>query len=913
MSNDRMLQNLADEVDRLKRENEFLKNKLKEFDHFSIENIRTIRTAEEKIRLFRSYFRGREDVYATRFISKKTGKKGYSFVCKNRFDAQCCQITLKTGSCHGCSFHCPVPLTDEIVRRHFSKPNNDHSVAIYPLLSDNTCYFLAFDFDDDYWFESMLSLYHMCLSKKIRPLMERSQSGEGGHLWIFFKEKISALKARNLGMYLLDETMKSNPHIRFNSYDRMFPSQDMLLSEDSIGNCIALPLQYDAYKKGNSAFIDESGVACDHPIDVLAEIPKLTEEAVDLILQEYEGIENCFVENDQLRIELGQTSSYSQGFEAFCDSRIHINKMKLNALTLRELRRIGSMPNPEYYQKERLHQFISSEDTPRILSEVEETDREIILPRGTYSRFAMEFAGSNIKFKTKFSAGEPIDLTFKGQLRLDQQEAVHCAHKENLGIIQSPTGSGKTVIALYIVAEQKVSTLVIVPKLELIDGWRRQAEEFLTIPPSSKKRDAYIGELSSRRRKLKFHLDIAMIHSLANRDDLEDVFSHYGMVIIDECHHVASEMFRKVLRRCACKYIYSFSATPKRQDHLDRIMYMYCGRLLYSASQNLRLSLLNFDKILVKQATTFRPDPAARTYSEIIGQMIVSERRNFQIFKDISRAVKENRHILVLSERVHHLEILYEMIQRVEDNCFMVRGDMKQKERNEVFAKLQMLKESYVLLSTGSLIGEGFDLPSLDTLFLTVPIRWEGRLNQYIGRIHRSSTGKSNVKVYDYVDLNNPMFQSMFKARLKEYYANNYHIQEETETAVIENQVFSSNTCLPILKADLAKARSSIYISTNYISLEKYKQLMNSFDQAQQRGTVIQLETSSKQKNLDEVSKYIKGIGIVLHSTEGSKQVLIIDRRIVWCGTSGVLSVQKEDDYQIRLENEALATEIYEK
>lgn len=899
----------------LEEENIFLKKKLKEYGYIFFDSEHPL-SKEEKIQIYRQYFRGRDDIYATRFISSKEGKKrkGYSFVCGNRFDRNRCLISLHTGNCHDCRNKETMRLTDDEVFAHMARRDNPHPLAIYPMRNDNTCFLLAFDFDGDYWFECLLSLYRICRSKKLDALMERSQSGDGGHLWLFFENAIPALLARNLGSYLLSEAMKSNPHITFHSFDRMFPSQDVLTAQDGIGNCIALPLQYDAYIKGNASFIDEHGVVIEHPIEYLQSLQKISEQTINSVLDGFLGVDQFFTDdNDQIAMKLVNNEKYSSEFHALIDSQVHIAKRDLNALTLRDLRRIGSMPNPEYYECQRLHRYINSSTTPRVLTEVEESDQIISLPRGTMSSILSRFCDSHMIEKDRTVLGTPIDLNFTGHLYPHQTEAVKATEKENIGIVQAPTGSGKTVIALYLVAQKKVSTLVIVPRKNLIDGWKSKAEQFLDIPHVAKKKDTYIGEYSSQKKKLKGKLDIILINSLANIEDLSALFSNYGMVIIDECHCVGSASFRNVLKYCSCRYIYSFSATPKRQDHLDRIMFMYCGRILYKTSQNVLLSLLDFDKVLVKQMTPFRPDPSARRHDQIISQMTENDRRNYQIFQDISRAVKERRNILVLSERKAHLAILYDMVSHIADQCYMIVGDTKARDRNEIFAELQQTNESYVLFSTSSLLNEGYDLPSLDTLFLTMPIKWEGKLTQCIGRIHRKHEGKTQVKIYDYVDYNCNMFAAMFKLRLKEYYANNYHIQEETEQLTVDNKVFGHIEYMDVLIEDIKHAERSIYISAGFISIAVYRKLMRAFDTAQRNGTSITVETSSTQKNLEEGLDYIQKLGISTVKKDISRHVLIIDQRIVWHGTFDALSKPKEDDYMIRLESRELAEELYEK
>jgi superfamily II DNA or RNA helicase len=896
----------------LEKENLALKAKLHEYGYFFYDSDQALSGAE-KMQIFRQYFRCREDVFAQKSINRTTGKKQYFFVCIKKGFKPDCRLGEKGFNCGKCTCRSPKKLDILDFKRHMKEPDNDKTLGVYPLFSDNTCCFLAFDFDDDYWFECMLSLYHTCIAKGITPLLERSQSGNGGHLWLFFQIHVPAIQARNLGSYLLGEAMKSNPHITFNSYDRMFPSQDVLTGPNGMGNCIALPLAYDAYLKGNSAFIDEHGVVIDHPIEYLQTIPMIEDRTITSLLNSYEGLENFFMEQDQLTMKLNLDNPYTESFEAICDSRIHISKRNLNAITIRDLRKIGSMPNPKFYERQRQHLYIKTEDTPRILSEVEETDRELFLPRGTQESIEQKFAGCSIKWTDHTCVGTPLDLRFTGELRPDQLDAVKHADYHDIGIFESPTGSGKTVMALYIAARKQVSTLIILPKLSLIEGWKEKAHSFLSIPVSESKRHPYIGELSGQHKKLNYHLDIAMINSLARTDDLPELFSHYGMVIIDECQHVASDMFRSVLKYCSSKYIYSFSATPEREDKLDRIMFMYCGKVIYKASKATRLALLDFDKVLVKQMTAFKPDPSATTYQQVISQMAVNQRRNNQIFRDISRMLEEGRHILVLSDRREHLNTLFDMVQYKTDQCYLVTGITGKKERKKAFEDIEKCTGGFVLFSTISLLSEGYDLPALDTLFLTIPIKWKGRLVQSIGRIHRGCDGKTLVKVYDYVDYQCPMFQNMFKYRLKEYYDNNYRMQEESGNETVDNKVFNRAEYFAVMSTDIANAHHSVYISTEDINLDIYKTLMESFDSAQRHGAFIKIDTNSHQDNLEEIIQYINGLSIDIQKTDHVKMCMIIDQCIVWHGTFGIIDSPKADDYLIRLDNKELAEEIYEK
>lgn len=566
-----------DRIQQLEQENAFLKAELRKRGYFYLSANEKLSTID-KIEIYLSYFRGRPDVYAERYFSKKHQKFGWNPACDRSFQAGCKKGKIK----NYCSI-CPISqfpsLDEDILKRHFTGKLTCEGIGIYPLLTDNTCYLIAMDFDEDNWFDDMLSVYKTALRFEIYPLMERSSSGQGGHLWLFFESPVKALKARKLGSLLIQEAMEGNKNLNFNSFDRMFPNQDYL-PQGGFGNLIALPLRHDAYLKGNSSFINDLQQVIDHPIEYLASLPKLTEQQLDRILNSYYK-NDYFFDQQQMGLSLDTNMKYSKQMYGLENTMLCIEKKNLNLYTLSVLKRLGSMYNPEYFLKQKLKKPIYRETTPRVLSYYEEDDRYLYLPRGQKYKLQEIFPEAEIQLEAQVTNGQVIDIAFTGELWQNQQEAVNTLMQYDMGIMKAVPGFGKTVMALYMIGQRTVSTLVIVPNKEIQKQWEQRIHEFLTIPPCKSKRDSYIGIYNGSKKKLRGHIDIAVAASLANLENIAVTLKEYGMIIVDECHHAASDTFTRVLRNVNAKYIYGFSATPKRKDGLEKIMHMFCGPIRY--------------------------------------------------------------------------------------------------------------------------------------------------------------------------------------------------------------------------------------------------------------------------------------------------------------------------------------------
>lgn len=910
-----MTDNLLNRIKVLEKENQELRIRLAKYEVVDYKNIKF--TKDEKINLFKQYFIGREDVVANRYYDNKKQRYGYAILCYNDFRDNIC--LKKRGGKINC-LTCPnrdfVPYTGDLIFDHFTKRDKhivwkkDVYLGIYPLLKDTTCKLIALDFDEGNWMDEMLSVYHMAQRYCIESVMERSQSGYGGHLWIFFQDAIPATKARNLGKLLLKMAMKENKTLQISSFDRMFPNQDYI-SDEGIGNLIALPLQYDAFQKGNSVFINEVGQMIENPIGYLSAIKKLTEAEVNTILAQDEK-EDYFFEGNQIALSLGTNMKYSEHLEVIEDSMLHISKINCNSLTLNMIRRLSSMINPEYYLKMKLRKPIFK--TRYTISEYIETESYITIPRGCKDKFLNVFANADIQIQDKRNNGHEIDVSFKGELKNQQIEAIQSLLKYDTGVLHAVAGFGKTVMAIYAIAQKKTSTLIIVPTIDLKKQWLERIDEFLTYPSAIKKKDAYIGEFTGSKKNLKGNLDIATIQSLSKCDDLKTLLAPYGFVIIDECHHIPSQSFRIVMRNIKSTYIYGFSATPDRKDGLEKIMYMYCGEKRYETNKKLIISQRTFLQYLIPHFTNVKLLEIKDTYQEIIDEIYLNEHRNFMIANDIITEFRNNRKSIVLSERIDHLQILYEKIRDVSPNIFVLTSDMKTSDRKQIGEQIKEVAklDNYIVLATSKLLGEGFDLPSLDTLFLTLPVSDKNRIEQYTGRIHREFEGKEVVYVHDYVDVHIPMMEAMFQKRLKAYHQEGYVTKTNERGQDEVTFLYSEDTYLPTLLKDLEFAKKRILISNSSITLGKIKKHFKLLQSLYTKGISITFYISEAIDN--KTLKFMKGTGANIIPIERKQlfNMIIIDRDTVWYGDINVFGRSKKGSSFIRFVNQLLAEEMME-
>jgi len=730
---------------------------------------------EIKIALFRSLFKGREDVYAKRFESKKTGKSGYQPACRNEWVRDICEKPrIRCGSCTQRSFE---PVTDEVIKNHLT---GSTVMGVYPLLPNETCHFLAIDFDKETWREDVRAFMDTCKLEEIPAYLERSRSGNGAHIWIFFDKPVPAVKARKLGSFLMTRTLDTRPEISLDSFDRFFPNQNTM-PKGGFGNLIALPLQKNAREKNHSVFLDDNMMPYADQWSFFASLKRIDENKLDSIIQKAVQHDELLpvvydpVEADDETKPWQKKSTIlpdiieplPQKVEIILAEQLYVNHTGLPPVLRNRILRLASFANPEFYKAQKMR--LPTWDKPHILYCYEFFPEYIGLPVGCLDGLLAILEHYQIKpeLQNKQNHGQSIDVRFTGELRSDQKEAFQKLMANQMGILSASTAFGKTVVALRIIAERKVNTLILVHRKLLADQWVERISQFLGIP----KKD--IGYYSGTKKNRIGIIDVAVMQSIVKKDEVEDWVAEYGQIIVDECHHISAASFERIIRKCPAYYRLGLSATVIRKDGQHPIVLMNLGEVRYSNTRN-TASL--FSQKVFPRLTGFNmpiESNMSPAIQDIFHNLYMNEDRNKLIIQDIMDAHREGRECLVLSERLEHLDILRDALKEHISSLFVLKGGFGKKQIKAIMEAIQNTPshEHKVIVATGKYLGEGFDLPSLDTLFLVFPFSWKGMLVQYTGRLNRVSYGKKEIRVYDYVDEKVPVLARMYGRRLKGYKA----------------------------------------------------------------------------------------------------------------------------------------------
>ncbi len=751
---------------------------------------------EEKIRLFRSLFKGREDVFPRRFENSKTGKSGYAPVCRNEWKAGICQKPKI--ACQKCNFRAFVQVNDEIIRDHLMgiDPNDrsgrDFTMGVYPLLADESCWFLAADFDKSTWTEDAKTFLETCVSFQVPAVLERSRSGNGGHVWIFFETPVPAVLARKLGSLLLTSTMNRRPEIGMDSYDRLFPSQDTL-PRGGFGNLIALPLQKKPREQNNSVFLDNDLNPYSDQWAFLSSIQKMAHQDLERIVKnvqdegEITGARTVVLdetENEPWKLTPSRkykeppiTGPLPDQLTLIISNQIYIEKEGLPAPLRNRLIRLAAFQNPEFYKAQAMR--LSTFGKPRIISCCEEYPKHLGLPRGCQEELLL--ALGELKIKTKMiderAAGNPLLLNFQGILRPEQQLAADQLIRHDIGVLSASTAFGKTVIDAWLIAQRKVNTLVIVHRRQLMDQWVESLQSFLGLGKKE------IGQIGGGKHKITGTVDVAMIQSLINKGTVNDLVGNYGHIIIDECHHISAASFEQVIRQAKARFITGLSATVTRQDGQHPIIFMQCGPVRYRVDDRQQAAARSFThKVIVRRTNFVLPIRADNTpepgIQEVYALLAADLHRNQMIIEDVVEAIHTGRSPVLLTERREHLTYFADALADKVKNIIVLSGGMGRKQRFLLMDELKRIPEDEerLIIATGRYLGEGFDDARLDTLFLALPIAWRGTVAQYAGRLHRNYDRKSEVIIYDYVDDQVPVLAGMFGKRKKGYKAIGYEV-----------------------------------------------------------------------------------------------------------------------------------------
>jgi superfamily II DNA or RNA helicase/very-short-patch-repair endonuclease len=748
--------------------------------------------AAAKIALFRSLFRGREDVYSRRYESRRTGRSGYQPACVHEWVRGVCEKPRVR--CSECAHRQLLPVTDEVVRGHLTGRDSSGApfvMGLYPMLLDETCFLLVVDFDGNEWMADARVFREACRRLGFPVVLERSPSGRGGHFWFFFEEAVPALLARKLGSAVLTTAMEARPEIGLRSYDRLIPNQDTL-PNGGFGSLVALPLQHDARQRGNSVFVDDSFAAYPDPWAFLSRAPRLGHAFVESFVREAErrdrviGIPGVVPDAGDPSGRSAPAPSRRRAHEPVpgplpgsleigLGDQVYFRKAELPPPLRNRLIRLAAFRNPEFQQAQALR--LSTHAIPRIIGCAEDFPEHLGLPRGCLAEAVglLKSLGIRTVVRDERQAGRPLTCTFQGELRPEQKEAADALLEHDTGVLAATTAFGKTVVAAWLIAARGVNTLVLVHRRQLLEQWVDRLAMFLGIPPKG------IGRLGGGRRRLNGSLDVALVQSLARKGSVEDAVADYGHLVVDECHHLAAPSFELVARRARARYVVGLSATLTRKDGHHPMIFMQCGPVRHRVDARRQAAARPFTHEVIVRPTGFHAGQGGSgnprsDFQHLFAAVTADEARNALICADVLEAMASGRSVLVLTERTGHLEALAAKLIPQAPQAIVLRGGLGRLELREAFRRLAATPadRNPLLLATGRFIGEGFDDSRLDTLFVTLPVSWHGTIAQYVGRLHRVHEGKREVRVYDYADLDVPMLARMFERRCRGYEAVGY-------------------------------------------------------------------------------------------------------------------------------------------
>lgn len=895
---------------------------------------------DERVALFCRLFHGRTDVFARRWFSKTTGKNGYQPVCANEWRTGICN--RKSVKCTDCPNRSFLPLGYSDVCNHLigNDENSCDVIGVYAILPNNNCNFLCSDFDDKScvhgYKEDICAFTNVCKDWNIPYSIERSRSGQGAHIWIFFDKEIPAYKARQLGNAILTEAMERNGKISFSSYDRFFPNQDRT-PDGGLGNLVALPLQGRVRKQLNSVFVDDNFLAYKDQWSYLFQVKKMNEPMIDAILRQhkYEELGALSTSNESKPWVIPPTqdithNDFKEAISITLADKIYIPLNAISAKVLNHIKRIAAFRNPEFYAKQTMR--MSTYGIPRIISCFDITDEYLAMPRGCKKAILeiLNANGAKYSITDKTNHGIPISVSFMGKEHEEQLDAIASLIKYDCGVLHATTAFGKTIIAASIIAQKQVNTLVLVHTKALLDQWHERLTEFLKIdyepPAPTQKRGrkrvfSPIGCLDSTKNILHGIIDIALMQSCTRDGDAKPFIRDYGLVIVDECHHVSSLTFETVMKGITAHTTYGLTATPIRKDGHQPIIFMQLGPIRFKADAKAQMARQTFRRYLIPRFTSFRNiDETNSDFTSLLQKISKDEIRNKLIVDDILKSLSCGRTPIVITRRIEHISTLYTLLFGRVKNIVCLSGKGTAKEKRMKIERLHAIpsSEPLVIIATEKYIGEGFDYPRLDTLFLAMPIAWKGTIQQCAGRLHRENKGKTDVRIYDYIDMHIPMLSAMYHKRLRGYAIVGYQtitIESPTlfddiigiETPSSEGKIYNGRSFLHPLIKSLNSAKRSVIISTPRLYLSGRDLLLEHLRDLSTKGVNITILTTKECESVERIRAlglYIKVI------TNLSISCAIIDNSTIWYGDVNLLGYKTEENSIIKMQDSKLSDEL---
>ena len=919
-------------------------------------------TPQEKINLYTSLFVGRQDVFALRWYNAKSNKSGYSPVCENKWKIGKCD--MKKYSCADCPFKFHVPLSDHYIFNHLAGKDSScrDVVGLYPLMEGDVCRFLAFDFDShtgssDTWKKDAAAVCKTCAAFSIPVSVEISRSGKGAHLWIFFSENISAKRARNLGILILQAAMNERHSLPFESFDRMFPNQDSI-PKGGYGNLIALPLQGQAVKNKYSVFVDEDFIPFNDQWAYLSSVKKLSAKDLETCCIEITKVVHGFLPNgcddsginktDDIakdgtaykifgilsnnpsnqnkqpnnpaskNVQLTQ-KDFSSAVHITLSNQIEITKTGISERALGIFRRTAVFLNPEYFRN--LKMRLPLYNIPRYIDCSGETENALLLPRGNIDQIQKLLNDCNVPYEITDAreAGMCIEVAFTAELYAEQKAALQAMLESDIGILSAGTGFGKTVTAAALIAERKTNTIILVQTHTLLEQWKKAIKRFLNYEA---------GTIAAGKDMSTGIIDIAIVKSLTekNSDAVKPRRHTYGMLIVDECHHVSAFGTENLVKSFRSKYVYGLTATPVRRDGRQKIIFMQCGQILYATTTKQMNRVQNFEHYFIPRFTNFHiaaenADNSKQSIQNYYSEMIKADPRNLLIVSDVQTAVKAGRTPLVLSDRIEHLKLLKENLKDAAANVIVITGKGTQKQKKEQLEILNKVpaSESLIVLATGKYAGEGFDNPRLDTLMLAMPFSWKGTLAQYCGRLHRNFVGKDEVLIFDYVDFRLPVFDRMYRNRLKGYMQLGYTIKPVFDSGKKEeapSKLYSADDYKPDFIQDCMNTKKSAIIYSPYLSKTEVQKFLPLIPKIISNGCKIFImtklhEDEGRQKKQQQYINMLEIAGAAVSAKENITQRLaIFDEKILWYGSINFIGYSEGEDCSIRICNSEIVSAI---